>query len=154
MRSRWIIGLGVMAAIVAGPVVTTSAHANVSITTRPHHLVAPATDAFIVRSDHTVPSTAEVHMVNKKRSSNYTMKLKKIAKDAWAGSVYVAVPGRISVNVYDGHGRLLEAEVLPVAKAKVAWTSRIIIGGILIAVALWYWRRMQRFTNLDRRRYP
>lgn len=154
MRSRWIIGLAALAAFVSGPAVTASAQASVSITTAPRHLVAPATDAFIVRSEKTVPSTAKVHLLDQKKPSSYTMKLKKVAKHAWAGSVYVAVPGRLAVNVYDGHGRLMEAEVLPVAKAKVAWTSRIIIGAILIVVALWYWRRMQRFTSPDRRRYP
>ena len=149
-RKRWMGRMGWMAGILGVAVVISTAQANaasppVTIRTKPSHLVAPATEVFIIRvpkHSSELSSHALVGYLHKP-GAPYRMNLKKAAPGTWAGSVYASAPGTLMVRVYAKDGQLLRAEPFPVGKAKESWAPRIIIGAIFIGLALWYWRRMQ-----------
>jgi hypothetical protein len=139
-----IIAAGVVA-LSATPVMAAT---GITIQSNPTHLLAPATEVFIVRVPaglDQVPARAEVRYVGK--TSHYKMTLTKAAKHAWGGSVYASIPGTLTVSVYSRAGQLMKTQEFPVAKAKESWVPRIIIGALFIGIALWYWRRMQSVTN-------
>lgn len=137
---------GALAACAAtAPVLATN---PVGIRSNPAHLVAPATEVFIVtvpKYSGLHPASAVVHYIGK--SARYHMTLKKAAPHAWGGSVYASVAGTLAVSVYNGAGQVMQTKEFPVAKAKQSWVPRIIIGALFIGIALWYWRRMQSVTN-------
>ncbi len=147
-RTKWMgLILGVAVAIT-----TTAANAAsppVIIRTSPPHLVAPATEVFIIHvSKHSSerPGHALVGYLHKP-GAPYRMNLKRAAPGTWAGSVYASAPGTLMVRVYAPKGQLLWAQRFPVRKAKESWAPRIIIGAIFIGLALWYWRRMQTVSG-------
>ena len=144
--------MGILLSVVLGlwaPYAWAASTAAVTIHSSPRHLVAPATEVFIVtvpKHSSIIPAKAEVFYADTPKS-HYRMALKKAAAWTWGGSVYAAIPGTLAVDVYAKNGQLLGAKRFPVTKAKESWAPRIIIGVIFIGIALWYWRRMQNVTG-------
>ncbi|MCY0879168.1 MAG: hypothetical protein OWU84_09540 [Firmicutes bacterium] len=111
---------------------------NVFVVTFPHHRVHPVEAVF-----RFLPSTGA--------RETQSASLDKVNRYEYETAWEAPAEGRLTVDIYGQHHVLLAAAQYRVVRAKGDIVSRVVIGGLFIAVSLWFWRRQQRFYRDPRR---
>jgi hypothetical protein len=124
------------------------------LTALPNPPGAPERNIFLVTfpHGHATPVEAVFHF-HPSHGSRQTIvaPLKKLNRYQYE-AVWTAVAlGRVQVKVYGRHQALLAQDQYPVVQAKPDVVGRVIVGGLFIAVSLWFWRRQQRYYRDPRR---
>jgi hypothetical protein len=152
MVSKWygrLAGLAVLAGVVLTgvPAAVQAAQYPAIIHALPNPPGAPENDTFLVTVPHhrVVPDHAVFHFISSTgQRSTSTEPLKKLNQYQWETVYHANSQGRLSVDIYAAHQKLIAAASYPVGKSKNSPVGRIVIGALFIGVSLWFWWRQQR----------